>query len=158
MKTLKQLTKEFNWVNSDITDANFPRINRKHKGYKLFHFGRYISSEDAIKEIQKEGYEPASIHELFEWKYWNKKDTVIALGSVAKLGGGRRVGFLRRDGSERYADLFYFGNDWRGSFRFLGVRSVFKPLDTKTSDPLSLCNLDTLRIEIGGVRYKLTKE
>lgn len=80
MKTIKQLIKKhnFNWVNPNITEENFPVQERKGKvEYKLFHFDCDISSEDAIKEMAREGYEPATITDLLTWGEWNGKDNVL---------------------------------------------------------------------------------
>jgi len=145
MKTLKQLTKDFDYVNSEITEENFPLVKRDHKGYKLFHLNQNISSKDAIKEMRKEGYEPASLLELLEWTEWNGTDVVVALGSVAEVGGGRHVSCLDEDGSGRRLSLGWFDRDWFGRCRFLGVR-----LSSETG------HLDTLpdTLTINGVMYK----
>ena len=125
MKTLQQLIKEkkLGYVNSDVTDENFPFVERKVGEYKLFHFDRFISSEDAIAEMEKEGYLPANAHELLLWKDWNEKDFVVALGSVAEVDGHRGVPYLSRSGSMRFLDLIWFGGDWSSGYRFLAVRN-----------------------------------
>ena len=61
---------------------------------EIFHFGKKMTSEEVIAELDKKGYEPASIYELLEYaeKDWNGKDLVVALGSVWRdLRGHRRV-------------------------------------------------------------------
>ncbi len=140
MKTLKQLidSKKFDWVNSDI-EKNFKLEKVRNLEYKLFHFDKYISSENTIKEMEKDGYIPANLTELLSWKDWNGKDFVVALGSVAGVGGDRRVACLRRDDSGRRLDLGWFDAGWGGSVRFLAVRN----LDSQTleSSPQSLRTL-----------------
>lgn len=53
-KTLKKIieSKKFDWVNSVITEENFPKQEIRKGEYKLFHFKKYISSEDASKEMK----------------------------------------------------------------------------------------------------------
>ena len=48
---------KYNWKNDRITDRNFPSTEKgqKEREFKLFHFNRYISSEDAIAEMKKRG-------------------------------------------------------------------------------------------------------
>lgn len=141
---------KFDWVNPDITEDNFPTPKEIRTDFKLCHFDRYIPSEDAIKEIEKDGYSPATIYELLSWEGWNDKDWVVALGSVAGVDGGRRVAALYRRGSERGLDLRWFGSGWSAVCRFLAVRnSPLKPSDAfdsalGTSDTLALPNTLTI--------------
>lgn len=124
MKTklnFSQLTKQFDYVNSDI-EANFPLTEPRSSEYRLFHFDRYVTSEKAIEEIEKEGYSVATLSELLLWKEWNGKDWVMALGSVAEVSGSRRVAGLGRRGSRRGLYLFWFGRRWYVHCRFLAVR------------------------------------
>lgn len=128
MKTLKlsQLIQDrkFDWVNSDITDDLFKLPKKLRTDFKIFHFDKYISSENAILEMKKVGYEPANIYELLSWKDWNNTDLVVALGSVGEVGGSRYVPYLSRSDSGRSLGLYWFGGDWRAYCRFLGVRSL----------------------------------
>lgn len=54
----------------------FIKLNRIEKALICLagHIEQCISSEDVVLEMQKEGYEPANILELLEWKDWNDKD------------------------------------------------------------------------------------
>lgn len=142
MKTLKQLTKGFNYVNSDITEANFPLIDRKRKESKIFKFDRYISSKDVIKEMAKEGYEPANLYELLQYK--GEEKWVVALGSVCGLRGSRHVAYLGGDAGHRELRLNYLDGDWNDYYRFLGVRK--SELSSKTLNTSDLRNLE-LRIK-----------
>jgi len=122
---LKQLinSNKFYWVNSNI-EKNFKLEEVRNTDYKLFHFDKYVSSKYAIKEIENEGYCPANLAELLNWKDWNNKDWVVALGSVTEIGGGRRVAYLFRVDSGCDLDLGWFDGDWVGGCRFLGVKSI----------------------------------
>ncbi len=145
MKTLKQLIKlnKLDWANPNINNENFPYNGRLSKEIKLFHFNRIISSEDAIKEMAKEGYEPANIYELLTWAKdnWNGKDVIVALGSAwHNLNGDRNFPFLRFVGSERDLDLSWFDDGWRAHCRFAAVKKA----ESKLPDTL----------EINGIKYK----
>lgn len=146
MKTFKSLVKpwDFTYINSSIEDK-FTIEEPRSSEYKLYHFDKYISSEDAIKEMEKEGYSPATLSELLSWKDWNKDDLVIALGSGAEVGGYRRVPYLIRDGSERGLDLYYFDGDWYAYCRFLAVRNLSSVSKTLEKSTLTLGDLDTLK-------------
>lgn len=122
--TLKQLIdkQKFDWVNSDITEDVFPLNTLRSNEYKLFHFDRFISSEDVVKEMEKEGYLPANIYELLGWKDWNEKDLVIALDSVGEVDGDRYVPYLYRSVSERSLRLAWWDVVWIAYCRFLSVK------------------------------------
>lgn len=143
MKTkldFKTLTAQFNWVNSEI-EKSFPLTDVRGDEYKLFHFDQYISSEDAVTEIEKEGYSPATLSELLMWQGWNKKDWVVALGQSAQVGGVRRVPEIWRDFGFLRLVLNYWGDDWSSGHRFLAVRT--QSLEPNALDPLNLA----LRVE-----------
>ena len=76
-KHIENLIKKgnFTWVNSEITEEHYPSEKIRGK-VKIFHFDYSISSEDAVKEIEKAGYQPANACELLEYaeKDWNGKD------------------------------------------------------------------------------------
>ncbi len=143
MKTLKQQIKayKFDWVNSDI-EQNF-KAESVREGMKVFHFNQYVSSEEAIAKMKKEGYLPANLSELLTYakNEWDGKDLVVALGSVAELDGSRRVPFLHRYASERVLSLYWFDNGWGPVCRFLVVPST-QSLEPKSSSSLTLEPLD----------------
>lgn len=138
MKTLKNyiLDGKFDYVNQDI-ESNFT-VEPIRGEFKVFHFDRHISSEDAVKEIEKAGYLPAKLTELlsFASKEWNGEDWVVALGSVAKVDGYRNVSALDGDDLERDLDLNYWDGGWRDGCRFLGV----KESETSMKQLINSCN------------------
>ena len=156
--SLKDLIKKckFNWVNPDITEQNFPPEDIRSEDFKLYNFGRSISSEDAVSEMQKDGYSPANLYELLSWKDWNSKDFVVGLGSSAMLRGCRRVPCLG-DWGVRELCLAWWHGEWLDVFRFLAVRT--SSLGAKPSDTVALVNLDTLKCPYCGneVKVKLEK-
>ena len=120
----------FDWTNSDITAKRFPVVGKGVEQFeaKLFHFNRNVSSEQAVEAIKADGWEPAQIEHLlaFGEKYpeEQRKYPIIALGSVARVGGHRRVPCLHRRGAERYLYLRWWDYGWFGYFRFLAVRKL----------------------------------
>jgi hypothetical protein len=115
-------------VNDNITEANFPMSENLVLGLepKLFHFGRIISSENVIREMEKEGYRPATIWDLLDYGIKNsemqRQFPIVALCSVCRVGGDRYVACLNRIGSERNLSLIWVVRDWREVYRFLAVR------------------------------------
>ena len=120
---------KYDYVNGNITEKNFP-TNRKGTtklDIVLVHLDRNVSSEDAIKELDKLGLRPAELHELlaFGAKYPDeqRKHPIVALGSVWQhLNGFWIVPYLWHDDSGRRLCLHWFDNDWSASYRFAGVR------------------------------------
>lgn len=146
-KDLKSLIEagKFTYVNSNITLENFPAEEIRSSDYKVFHFDKSISSEDAVKEIEKEGFVPANIYELLSWPDWNGKDWVVSLGSSFVLGGRRGVPYLLAWDAYRLLHLAWWRDGWGDSYRFLAVRNSSGTLgpknsaDPKPSVPQTLC-------------------
>ena len=141
MNKLEQLIKslKFNYVNSNI--ENSFEYEKSRGEVELINFNKIISSEEVLKELDKQGLIPANLTELLEFaknkpnEAFNSDYLVIALGSVAGVDGERQVPYLRDWDDERWLDLYWFGGDWHDYFRFAAVR---KSLDTKklgTLDP-----------------------
>lgn len=133
-RTLQEMINAGNyaWANSDITEKNFP-ISPKMTGKKvevsakLFHFNREISSEDAISEMDKAGYRPATLAEMLALGEaqpdLQRQFPIIALSSVWRnANGGRYVPCLGGDDYERKLDLYWFGGGWSAYCRFFAVR------------------------------------
>lgn len=130
-KTLKEMiaTGHYDWVNSDITEANFPLDKGEgivEMDTEVIHIGRDISSDDALKELDRRGYRAGTAAELlaFGATYPEKQREfpIVALGTVRLLDGYRRVLCLWDDRSERDLGLSWFDVDWDGRSRFLAVR------------------------------------
>ena len=123
MKSLPELIKEkkLDWVNDDITADNFPP-QEVRKGLKLFTFNRYISSEDVVKEMEREGYTPANVYELLSWKEWDGSQWVAALGQSAGVNRVRCVSCLYGSGAPRRLSLGDWARGWYGDCAFLGAQ------------------------------------
>lgn len=119
-------TGKFDYVNDNITPENFPP--QPIRGEIIIkHFDRYITSKDAIKEMEKEGLEPANIYELLTYATdgWDGKDWVVALGSSwVDSDGDRDVPCLGRWRARRRLDLGWFEGVWDRRCRFAAVRKV----------------------------------
>jgi len=119
----------YDWANSDITSKNCPteRKGAAEVTVELIHFNRYISTNEALRELDRMGYRPAELHELlaFGEKYSEvqRKFPVVALGSVwQSRGGDRHITYLSRGGSERGLSLVWVGSGWDEIYRFATVR------------------------------------
>jgi len=93
---------------------------------EVFHFHSLISSDKAIAIMGADGYRPATIFDLLDYgakkPEEQRKYPIVALGSVADIGGCS-VAYLDVDGdSKRYLDLDRFFCAWDASYRFLAVR------------------------------------
>ncbi len=119
----------YDWVNGDITTQRFPHAQdgQTEITVELIHFDRTISSEDAIDELRHRGLRPATIAELLAYgarfPEEQRKFPIIALGSVAGLGGGRDVPSLDGCGGGRDLGLDWWDGGWGGDCRFLAVRN-----------------------------------
>jgi hypothetical protein len=122
-------TGRYDWVNSGITSRNFPtkRKGTAEVAVELVHFNRYISTDEALRELDRMGYRPAELHELlaFGEKYpeVQREFPVVALGSVWRdWNGDRDVPCLYGDGSTRRLGLGWVERGWDGVYRFAVVR------------------------------------
>ena len=120
---------KYDSVNSDINTEHFPiaKHGREDIAIELVHIDRNISSDDALREMDKMGFRPATLPELlaFGEKYPDVQCQfpIVALGSVWRnLHGYRRVPVLWSDSRERFLLLIWFGYDWGAHYRFAAVR------------------------------------
>lgn len=118
----------YGWRNSDLTEKKFP-VTAEQVGdweWKLFHFNRDISSEEAIRLMKEDSYDAGQIGHIlaFGEKYpeEQRKFPIIGLGSVAEVGLRRVVPGLWDGNGERRLSLLWFGVGWHRRCRFLGVR------------------------------------
>ena len=120
---------QYDWEHDLINDENFP-ITRKGTAeldIVLVHLDINVSSEEAIKELDKAGYRPAELQEFlaFGAKYPDeqRKYPIVALGSVWRYLDGRRfVPCLWGNGGKRGLNLRLFAGEWNAVYRFAGVR------------------------------------
>ena len=120
---------EYNWSNSDITEKNFRSEENGTQSVelRLVHFNRVISSEDALKELDRMGLRPATLKELLTfgstYKEEQRKHPIVALGSVSRDWRGRRfVADLLEVAGDRHLNLDGLESDWREHCRFAAVR------------------------------------
>lgn len=127
---------DYDWTNESITPERFPVKNTgaDEWEFKMFHFDRSISSDDAVKGIignyMVNPWQPARIEHLLTYGKHNPKEQleypIVALGSVGKVSGRRYVPFLSRNDSKRNLSLGWWVDDWDAGYRFLAVRKKVK--------------------------------
>lgn len=139
-QSIKELLKSgnFTYINPEI--ENVFKTEPIRSKVELRNFGRSISSEDAIKELKKEGCVPANATELFEFAARNTEwegKYIVALGSIASFEGKRRVPYVWWHESYREVYLCWFDRDWDDRYWFAFSR---ESSDTKKQslDPLQL--------------------
>ena len=119
-------------LNGVFVEGKFPeRPDQNYQvKYKLFHFNKTLSSEEVIKLIKKQGFEPASIYELlaFAEVQPDLQETfpIVSLGSgISNFPKGSYwVPVLDSYESKRMLRLSWFGEDyarWPIKYRFLGI-------------------------------------
>lgn len=151
---------KLDYINSDITIENFPKEKVRNKEFKVFHFpGEYLTNEEIILRMNKDGFQPCNLSELFVWaNEWNGKDFIVAFGSVwQNRGGNRYVPCLGRDGSKRELGLIWHDYRWNDHCRFAAVRKsdTLKPESHDSPVPLTPGSLDGKILEIDGIKYEL---
>ena len=158
-KTLKQLIEflKLDYVNSDITEQNFPDIGRS-SDIDAVQFDKELTTKEIIAEIKKTGHEPANARELLEWakKNWNGKDWIVALGQRWNAASG--VPYALTLGSRagyRGVGLSVCGprSQWGRSVLCARRKSL------RNSEPKTLESFNPLAFEIKykGEEYKIVK-
>ena len=122
-------TGRYDWVNSDITSEHYPIVGTGTVALEgqLVHYGRNMSSEAVLADLDQKGLRPATMAELlaFGAKYpeLQRQFPIVELGSVWPYPlGDRSVGYLARVGRGRRLRLVWFADDWGASYRFLAFR------------------------------------
>ncbi len=118
----------YDWVGSSIIQ-NFPsNCDWGVHGVtaELFHFDRTMNSDEAIAEMEEQGYRPATIVELLafgaEHPELQREFPIFALGSVSPSHPGPRcVPYLSSASSKRHLGLARFDDRRRSYSRLLAV-------------------------------------
>lgn len=91
------------------------------------HFNRAIESEDAIAEMDKLGYRPATHLEAYAFAKANpelqRQFWIVALGSSTVCDGDRFVAVLDGCSGRRVLDGLWFDDEWDSDRWFLFIRS-----------------------------------
>jgi hypothetical protein len=126
---------KYNWMNRDITAANFPvtgkglsteQVGTVKLKIVLFHPNRDIESEDVVKELDQKGLCPATLPELLaygaRYRKTQHKFPILALGSswVHPLGF-RFVPRLQGNSRKRCLQLRGWDMCWHRDCRFAAV-------------------------------------
>ncbi len=131
-KTIKNLLKEgkYDWVNSNITDKNFPtdKTGEEENEIHLVHLDRLFDNGDlVIEELDKLGYKPANPAQLLalgiKHPDLQRQFPIAALGQYwLDSSGARYVVYLHRGSGGRYASLRWLEDGWYACWRFAVVR------------------------------------
>ena len=120
---------KYDWVNSDITADHFPikGSGKAELNPEIIHYGKYMSSDDIVRDLDQRGLRPATLAELLAYgeKYPDeqRKYPIVALGSVwLHRNGARSVASLFSSESERPLYLYAWDGVWFAHFRFLSFR------------------------------------
>lgn len=120
---------KYDWKDNNILSKNFPskREGMIEAEIILVHFNCDMDSDDALRELNKQGLRPAELPELtaFGAKYPDvQRDfPIIALASVWQSPRGfRGVPYLCRDSGARFLSLFWFDSRWSSRCRFAALR------------------------------------
>jgi len=136
-QTLQQMIAvgKYDYANSDINSNNFPITGngKQEVIVELVHYGRDMTTDDVLKDLESKGMRPAILPELlslgatYSEKQCEKQCEfpIVALGSVWRHRFGfRDVPCLSRYGSERGLDLRWDDVRWLGRCRFAAVRKA----------------------------------
>lgn len=136
---------KLNWFNDNILKWRREDQPSEPRGeVELLDLGRRISTEDALAEIERRGYDPATIEELCDFGTKNpeaqRKNPIVALGSVfvdpsrpsrsSPFRGTRCSPYLLEVGAGRGLDLFSRDRDWLGDCLFLVIRRGARKSDS----------------------------
>ncbi|MBW2579011.1 MAG: hypothetical protein JRE38_13255 [Deltaproteobacteria bacterium] len=130
-QTLEQMVGagKYDWANSDITQEHFSVSGngKAERPLELVHFNREMTTDQALEELDKQDFRPATIEELlaFGATYLEiqREFPIVELGSVWRdQRGMRRAAYLHREGPRRSLHLYWIESNWYGSYRFLAVR------------------------------------
>jgi len=93
---------------------------------RLFHFDQDVSSEDAIKQLNKKGYRLASSFELLtvgkKYPDWQCYFPIIAFGSIWRDTTDFTTTYLDCEHGKRWLTIDGCNNNWSKYSRFLAIR------------------------------------
>ena len=120
---------KYDWKNDDIMSKNFPsqETGTREATVELFRYGKDMSTDEVLAELDKQGYRPATLKELLaigeKHPDLQKEFLIFALGSVWQSPRvDRGCPYLGRGGSLRSLGLGWIGGRWCGRCRFAAVR------------------------------------
>ena len=123
---------DYGWVGGDVTPQNFPisGSGSQELEARLFHLDRFVSSEEAVREIvardKARPWSPGRAEHLFafgaRYPLEQQKSPLVALGSTCTVKGKRGVICLYGGGGKRMMRVDAWDGDWASVFGFLAVR------------------------------------
>ncbi|MDP3143582.1 MAG: hypothetical protein Q8N14_06600 [Candidatus Omnitrophota bacterium] len=106
---------------------NISVIVSKEVSIELIHFGRYMTTDEVLSELDKMGLRPTTLKKFraFSEKHPDirRKFPIIALGSIwRRLLGYQFCAYLDGSESRLIRDLAWFNYRWSDVCRFAAVR------------------------------------
>lgn len=148
------------YVNSEITDKNFPTTTTRTENWKLIRMTKSFSSQEALDEIKKQGCTPATAIELALWKEKHGDELkdwewCLAFGQIWRgSGGGRGVPNARRlSGGDWSFCLGRFEGDWDSGYCLL----CFCDQTLEPQTPSTDLSLESLKKELDEFKSKVEK-
>lgn len=128
--TLEEMitTGRYDWWSHDITAERFQvgGKGQQEVWIELLHYGKNMSSDAVLADMDARGYRPAKIEELLalgaQHPDEQRKYPIPGLGSSCQLFGDRYVPSLDLNGDGRDLILDYNDREWGGYCRFGAVR------------------------------------
>lgn len=129
--SVEQLVKKgkYYWPSHDVTSGHFPS---SEKGVAevlvyLVNFNYDISSEDVLKELDRQGLRPATLKELLSLSIvqpdLQHNNPIVGLGSTRRDSAGNiYIHYLSSLGLDRILGLALWDGDWTLRWRFAAVR------------------------------------
>lgn len=119
----------YGWINENIAKKfSFDPLTVGEWEFKLVDPKRQISSVDAKALCDVDGWSAGNLEHLLVFGAMfpdaQKKNPIIALGSLCGIGANRHVPGLWYDSAERSLDLDWWIDVWPACSRFLAVRKV----------------------------------
>ncbi|MBI5798560.1 MAG: hypothetical protein HZB10_01345 [Candidatus Yonathbacteria bacterium] len=115
------------WIWPEL-EKNMPYTTPKEDVLDVFllGFGKSVSSDDALAEMDRLGVRPLTYEELIQYGIVDpesqKKNTLVALGSKHSLRGGPRAPTLDVGGDKRCLGANFWDDGWYDRYRFPVVR------------------------------------
>jgi len=119
----------FSWFNDSVVSRHFPSSEKGVAEILVFlvNFNRDISSKDVIRELDRQGFRPATLKELLALSIAHpdlqRNNCIVAFGSIwCDSGGGVFVPYLYGGESGRDLNLGGWSGVWYSHWQFAAVR------------------------------------
>ena len=121
----------YDWKSGYFTNEHFPSTcsGTENVSLHLVHFGREMTTEEALEELDGQNLQPATIGDLLalgansDTRDLQRQFPIVALGSYWDGPYNcRNVPALLGDNNGRDASMFWIKRPWEEDMRFLAVK------------------------------------